>query len=79
VIFDTRSHRYRGGSRWLGAGVLGVYVGLTVTVAPPIDPAALIICVHAEDRTMTVAAEDRTVAIDAEDRTLVVPTERVPC
>ena len=79
MIIEPRTFKYRGGNNWISAGVLGVYVGLTVTVAPPITPEAIVICVHSEDRTFAVLAEDRTISVESEDRTFVVTTERVPC
>lgn len=37
MMFDYRSHRYRGGSRWLSRGFVSVAVGITVVTAPTID------------------------------------------
>ena len=77
MILDWRPIKYRGGSRWLAAGVLSVVVG----VAPPepgdgeivyVQPAEYTIAVEASDRTVGISAVDRTVLVDATDRTVTV-------
>jgi hypothetical protein len=78
VILDWRSKRYRGGSRWLAAGVFAVSVGVTVPAVVIEAADGEIIYVQAHDRTVAVPAVDRTVAVPAHDRTILVEARPTP-
>lgn len=72
MIAELRSHVYRGGSGWLSAGLLGLYIGVSApSAAHSLAPAARTLKPYAMDRTLTPAEMDRTLKPYAMDRTLI--------
>lgn len=74
MIIDWRAHRYRGGSRWLSAGVLAVHVGVVSVASPPyLLPDNIIVAtltVEAPERTLTSAQPTRTLIVTEVTRTI---------
>jgi hypothetical protein len=72
VIIDWRPRRYRGGSRWISAGIFVIAVG----VAPP-DPAdGDIVRIAADVTHVTLPDEVRTIEFAATATHITVPDER---